>query len=175
MVFILRQVPGGRLNIKMLSYQYRDSHVKDKTISPTVLYLTWESPYVGKTVFILRWTLDQILNSQKYLLDELSILFLWVFETLPCNRQSTPCFLQMLMFHARVSLNWPASDGLQWTNDELGMTYCGSSIQFSFSFVLVNSSPPGQNGRHLADDIFRLIFMNEKSCILIKISLKFVP
>ena len=45
---------GGRLNIKMLSYQYRDSHVKDKTVSPTVLSLTWESPYLGKTVFILR-------------------------------------------------------------------------------------------------------------------------
>ena len=46
--------PGGRLNIKMPSYQYRDSHVKDKTVSPTVLSLTWESPYMGKTVFILR-------------------------------------------------------------------------------------------------------------------------
>ena len=39
----------------------------------------------------------------------------------------------------------------------------------------VNSSPPGQNVRHFADDIFRCIFMNEKFCILIKISLKFVP
>ena len=38
----------------MLSYQYSDSHVKDKTVSPTVLSLTWESPYLGKTVFILR-------------------------------------------------------------------------------------------------------------------------
>ena len=66
--------PGGRLSIKMSSYQYRDSHVKDKTVSPTVLSLTWESPtvlsltwesptvlsliwessYLGKTVFILR-------------------------------------------------------------------------------------------------------------------------
>ena len=45
---------GGRLNIKKPSYQYRDSHVKDKTVSPTVLSLTWESPYLGKTVFILR-------------------------------------------------------------------------------------------------------------------------
>ena len=45
---------GGRLNIKMLSYQYRHSHVKDKTVSPTVLSLTWESPYLGKMVFILR-------------------------------------------------------------------------------------------------------------------------
>ena len=45
---------GARLNIKMPSYQYRDSHVKAKTVSSTVLSLTWESPYLGKTVFILR-------------------------------------------------------------------------------------------------------------------------
>ena len=44
----------GRLSIKMSSYQYRDPHVKDKTVSPTVLFLTWESPYLEKTVFILR-------------------------------------------------------------------------------------------------------------------------
>ena len=34
---------------------------------------------------------------------------------------------------------------------------------------------PGQNGHHFADDIFRCIFMNEKFCILIKISLELVP
>ena len=39
----------------------------------------------------------------------------------------------------------------------------------------VNSSPPGQNGRLFTDDIFRCIFVNEKFCILMKISLKFVP
>ena len=39
----------------------------------------------------------------------------------------------------------------------------------------VNSSPPGQNGRHFADDVFGCIFVNEEFCILIKISLKFVP
>ena len=38
-----------------------------------------------------------------------------------------------------------------------------------------NSSPPGQNGRHFADDSFKCIFVNEKFCILIKFSLKFVP
>ena len=36
------------LNIKMSSKQYRDP------MFPTVLSLTWESPYLGKTVFILR-------------------------------------------------------------------------------------------------------------------------
>ena len=42
--------PGDRLNIKMSSYQYRDSRVKDKTVSPTVLSLTWESPYLEKAI-----------------------------------------------------------------------------------------------------------------------------
>ena len=40
---------------------------------------------------------------------------------------------------------------------------------------LINSSPPGQNGRHFADYIFGCIFINKKFYILIKISLKFVP
>ena len=37
-----------RLNITIPSYQYRDSHVKDKTVLPTVLSLTWESSYQGR-------------------------------------------------------------------------------------------------------------------------------
>ena len=37
-----------------------------------------------------------------------------------------------------------------------------------------NSSSFGQHGHLFADNIFRCIFMNEKLCILIKISLKFV-
>ena len=39
----------------------------------------------------------------------------------------------------------------------------------------VSSSPSGQNGRQFTDDIFKLIFINEKFCILMWISLKFVP
>ena len=38
-----------------------------------------------------------------------------------------------------------------------------------------NSSSPGQNGRHFTDDIFNCIFVNEKFCILIQISMTFVP
>ena len=33
---------------------------------------------------------------------------------------------------------------------------------------------PWKNGRHFADDIFRCIFVNEKFCVSIKISVKFV-
>ena len=41
--------------------------------------------------------------------------------------------------------------------------------------IAMHSSTPRQNGGLFADDVFRWIFMNEKFCILIKISLKFVP
>ena len=51
---VLAETRGAFQYQKMSSYQYRDFHVKDKTVSPTVLSLTWESPYLGKTVFILR-------------------------------------------------------------------------------------------------------------------------
>ena len=37
-----------------------------------------------------------------------------------------------------------------------------------------NSCPPGQNGRHFADNVFQMHFMKEKFCILIRISLNFV-
>ena len=46
---------------------------------------------------------------------------------------------------------------------------------FCFCHFMFNSSPPEQEGRHFADDVFRCIFIHEKFCILIKISLKFVP
>ena len=39
----------------------------------------------------------------------------------------------------------------------------------------INSSPSEQNGHHFVDDSFRRIYVNEKFCILIKISLNFVP
>ena len=38
----------------------------------------------------------------------------------------------------------------------------------------VNSSPPGQNGCHFTDYIFKCIFMNEKFCIFIQSSITFV-
>ena len=41
--------------------------------------------------------------------------------------------------------------------------------------VNANSSPPGQNRRHFADDIFKWIFVNEKFGIWNKFPLKFVP
>ena len=39
----------------------------------------------------------------------------------------------------------------------------------------INLSPTGQNGRLFLDDIFICNFVNDNFCILIKISVKFVP
>ena len=44
--------PGGWFNIKMLTYQYRDSHCKNKTVS---CIFVMEISIPGKTVFILKW------------------------------------------------------------------------------------------------------------------------
>ena len=49
------------------------------------------------------------------------------------------------------------------------------SLKYIFMLFLINSSPPGQNGCHFADNSLKCIFMNEKFYISIQISLKFVP
>ena len=41
-------------------------------------------------------------------------------------------------------------------------------------FLHINTLRPRQDGRHFADDIFMCILFNEKCCILIKFSLKYV-
>ena len=61
------------------------------------------------------------------------------------------------------------------TNQEsTGLTY------FLVAFIIANGKadltyPPGENGRHFADGIFKNVYMNEKFCILIRISMKFIP
>ena len=57
----------------------------------------------------------------------------------------------------------------EWRNKDV------QSINQSVTNTYLNSSLPGQNGRHFTDDIFRCIFLNETICISIQISLKFVP
>ena len=49
------------------------------------------------------------------------------------------------------------------------------SCRWTIYFLIHSSNPPEQNGRHFADDIFKCIFKNKNLCILIQISLKFVP
>ena len=51
----------------------------------------------------------------------------------------------------------------------------GKPLWYQCGPCCFNSSPPGQNDRHYADDIFEGIFPNETFCIMNRISLKFVP
>ena len=83
-----------------------------------------------------------------------------------------------LLWHKSVYLAkwWSLQTGLRI--DRWGIERCRQSMNGQVSYVRniagINSSPPGQNGRHFADDIFKRIFMNVKSCILIPVSLQFV-
>ena len=52
--------------------------------------------------------------------------------------------------------------------------HLSSFLLYDFA-AIVYSSSPGQNGLHITDNIFTCIFGNEKFCILIEISLKFIP
>ena len=56
------------------------------------------------------------------------------------------------------------------------MYKCEFQHYHEFRYIsLINSSPARQHGRHIADDIFRCISVNEKFCILIQILQIFVP
>ena len=55
---------------------------------------------------------------------------------------------------------------------ELISMWCIPYLNFQSLF---KASLPGQYGHHFTDDIFQYIFFSERFCILIQISLKFVP
>ena len=57
-----------------------------------------------------------------------------------------------------------------------GWWFCTSctGINLHLNQEKFNSSSPGKNPRHFSNDIFKCIFMNEKFCFLVPISLKFV-
>ena len=75
-----------------------------------------------------------------------------------------------------IALNWHSRySGTLYSGTWLYLVVVPPSNQKVGFKILVNSSPPGQNGRHFTDDIFRCILPNENFCILFWISLKTVP
>ena len=67
-----------------------------------------------------------------------------------------------------------------WSDDDGSQGYYWSDHQADSDPVLahygmLNTLRPRRNGQHFADDIFKHIFFNKNTWILIKISLKFVP
>ena len=65
-----------------------------------------------------------------------------------------------LMSHLCVGIQAPA-----------GLDHLVSAVHST----ILTHPPPGQNGRHFTDDMFKYIYFNENIWILNKISLKYVP
>ena len=59
----------------------------------------------------------------------------------------------------------------------LHLWFASLLVQVTYAVALhyLNTLRPRQNGRYVADEIFKCIFLNENAWISIKISLKFVP
>ena len=73
----------------------------------------------------------------------------------------------------KLLLNFDQNERLEIKENVFENVICRMLV-ISFRPQCFNSSPPGQNGRLFADDIFRCIYTNEKFCILVKISLNLV-
>ena len=85
-----------------------------------------------------------------------------------CSGQTIIDFFQSQEFHQKFYV-WLCFKNIMCQMESLHLDFIYEDV------IVINLSPPGQNGCHFADDILRCIFMNEKFSILIKISLKFVP
>ena len=89
-----------------------------------------------------------------------------------CLTAPSHYFNQCWLIISKIQLH--SSDG-NFTRDTSVMNdYYLGNLSYSKLCNSFHLSPPGQNGRHFADDIFKWISMNEKFCILIRISLKCV-
>ena len=60
---------------------------------------------------------------------------------------------------------------------EVMREFAGSAVPcvIQVSLLSLNISRPREHGRYFADDIFKSILMKESACILIQISLRYVP
>ena len=89
--------------------------------------------------------------------------------------------LGLKLIHVSKRGHWMAQHQMVWPSDVIWCWRFWSILgpcawrHQAITLTDVNSSPPGQNGHHFADEIFRCIFVNEKFFILIRISPKFAP
>ena len=72
----------------------------------------------------------------------------------------------------KACANGPVVNGLSDYCCRQVVTFCRFVAK---TVVDINTLRPRQNRRHIADDIFKCIFLNENAWISLKISLKFVP
>ena len=105
--------------------------------------------------------MDQALNSQK------------TPHTSPLRASYGMSFVSILMKNDRVIKGFYCISLQSYSGRIFPLAVNSSMSQCDVG--ISNSSPPGQNGCHFADDIFKCIFITESVWIFIQISLKFVP
>ena len=93
-------------------------------------------------------------------------------DSLPLDNKPLP-ELMLTKTHYIIRYHYAIMSKHFW---KLNCTYTvHNATQELWVTYISNSSPPGQNGCHFADNCFKLTFVNEKFCIWIRISVKFVP
>ena len=75
----------------------------------------------------------------------------------------------LLSLHSQYYGCWCPGNARRFSNHDI------NQVELCPHMLSVNTLTPRQNGCHLADDIFKCIFLNENAWISLKISLKFVP
>ena len=69
---------------------------------------------------------------------------------------------------------WPSRHSWKYTCSWF-LDITGAQLHIYLLCCSINSSHHGQDDRHFTDDFFIRVFVNEKFCSMIEISLKFVP
>ena len=133
--------------------------------------------YLNQCWNIIDWT---IRNKLQWNFDQNSYIFIQenAFENVVCEMAAILSLPQCVKYiNALAGIEYRADSKLE--KDTPYLTYL-CELQYVFcqcvweNLPCFDSCPPGQYSCHFVDTIFRCIFMNEKFCILIKISLKFV-
>ena len=156
--------PWDWFNIQMTSYQYEGFHCGDKSFFYHLISMI-EFP------ILLRWNL--------YILPGW-----WCLNGVNAASDK-PWGLGEMVHCCSTQYQWKSSGSIiicwpslwllmSWFLKDWAISIHNAVSTSILPYQFLNSSPPEQNGCHSANDIFRSIFVNEKFCILIKISLNFI-
>ena len=146
-----------------------------KTIDAIFILINWiyTRYHIGSAV----WTYAKLLPDQNIILQDLAYtlcvkwvpgLFLHFSPLDSTNTSSLLCTVYTIAAKTIAQVN-TRKCYFAWRHP----VYRGDTESLK-DWESFNSSPIGKNGCLFANDIFRCILVNEKFCILIKISLKFV-
>ena len=149
----------------MSSYPYRNSYYKDETVSYNAISILVKRLYIElpqRFFYLLRWCICK--TSQELYTR---FVFCCVSSGLVSFDSISISFRVNTVAHNEYYDCHIASEAIL-KNDAKYIMWILQAM------IILTHLPPWQHGHHLTDDIYRSIFVNEKFCILNKMSLKFV-